>query len=116
MKFVLMMAETDHYEKWQRAGDAEREAVFAAFGAFAEAVAERGSIVAGEGLAPTTEAVTVRPGSGPERSATEGPYAESAEQVGGIWIVDLPDLATAVELARLLPASYAIEIRRATED
>lgn len=114
MKFVVLMAETDHFEKWQRADDAEREAVFAAFGAFAEAVEARGSVVGGEGLAPVAEAVTVRPGA--DRPVTEGPYAETAEQLGGLWIVDLPDLETVVELARLLPASYSVEIRRATED
>ena len=113
MRFVLLMAETDHYEKWHRVGDTERAEVFAAFGAFSEAVAARGTIVAGEGLAAPSEAVTLRPG--PDRVVTAGPYAETAEQVGGLWIVDLPDRETAIELARLLPASWSIEIRPATD-
>lgn len=111
MRFVLLMAEEDHYDRWHRIGDAEREAVFEAFGAFSAAVAERGAVVAGEGLAAPSEAVTLRPGG----ALTQGPYTETAEQVGGLWIVDLPDLDTAVELARLLPSSFSVEIRPATD-
>lgn len=113
MRFVVLMAETDHYERWHRIGDDERTAVFAAFEAFSNAVAERGTIVAGEGLAPPSEARTLRPG--PDRVVTDGPYVESAEQVGGLWIVDLPDLDTAVEVCRLLPESFSVEIRPATD-
>lgn len=111
MRFVLLMAEADHYERWHRIDDAERASVFAAFGAFAAAVAERGTVVAGEGLADPGEAVTLRPGG----AVTAGPYAETVEQVGGLWIVDLPDRETAIELARLLPPSYSVEIRPATD-
>ena len=42
---------------------------------------------------------------------TDGPYAETVEQLGGFYVVELPDQDTAVELARLLPREYAIEIR-----
>lgn len=107
------MAETDHYERWHRITDDERAAVFAAFSAFSAAVAERGTVVAGEGLAPPSEARTVRAGA--ERAVTDGPYTETTEQVGGLWIVDLPDLDTAVELARLLPESFTVEVRPATD-
>jgi hypothetical protein len=107
------MAETDHYERWHRIGDDERAAVFAAFEAFSAAVAERGRVVAGEGLAPPGEARTLQ--AGPDRVVTEGPYTETAEQVGGLWIVDLPDLDTALELCRLLPESFTVEVRPATD-
>ncbi|WP_244930033.1 YciI family protein [Nocardioides sp. W7] len=113
MRFVLLMAEEDHYEKWHRIGDAERAAVFAAFAAFSAAVSERGTVVSGEGLAAPSEAVTLRPG--PDRAVTAGPYAETAEQVGGLWIVDLPDLGTTLELARLLPESFSVEVRPTTD-
>jgi hypothetical protein len=42
---------------------------------------------------------------------TEGPYAETVEQLGGFYLVELPDLATAVEVASLLPREYDIEVR-----
>jgi hypothetical protein len=111
MRFVLLMAEADHYEKWHRVTDEDRAEVFAAFGAFSAAVASRGSVVAGEGLAEPSEAVTLRP----DGTVTEGPYTETVEQVGGLWIVDLPDRETAIELARLLPSSFSVEIRPATD-
>ena len=42
---------------------------------------------------------------------TEGPFAETVEQMGGFWLVDLPDLDAAVEAARLLPDAYSVEVR-----
>ena len=51
----------------------------------------------------------MRPGR--ERAVTTGPYAETVEQVGGFYFVDLPDLATAVEVAALLPREYTVEVR-----
>ena len=111
MRFVLLMAEDDHFEKWHRLDEDEQAACFRAFEAFSAAVAERGTVVAGEGLAAPSEAVTLRPGG----AVTAGPYAETVEQVGGLWIVDLPDRDTAVELARLLPPSFSVEIRPATD-
>ena len=42
---------------------------------------------------------------------TDGPYAETKEQLGGFYVVDLPDLATAVEIAALLPREYTVEVR-----
>lgn len=105
------MAETDHYERWPHLSDEERAAVFESFAAFSAAVAERGAVVAGEGLAEPASAVTLRP----DGTVTDGPYTETAEQVGGLWIVDLPDRDTAVELARLLPRSGSVEIRPTTD-
>ncbi|MEI5671796.1 MULTISPECIES: YciI family protein [unclassified Nocardioides] len=114
MRFVVLMAEADHFARWSALGEDEQGAVFEAFGAFEAAVVERGgSVVGGEGLAPVAEARTIQPG--PDRVVTEGPYAESVEQLGGFFVVDLPDLATAVETARLLPASYLVEVRPASD-
>ena len=42
---------------------------------------------------------------------TDGPYAETVEQLGGFYLVELPDLDAAVEAARLLPSAYTIEVR-----
>jgi hypothetical protein len=42
---------------------------------------------------------------------TRGPFAETVEQIGGFYLVDLPDLDTAVEIAGLLPREYTIEVR-----
>ena len=111
MKFVVLMTETDHYERWGELSDAERAAAFTAFETYAAAVAERGEVLAGEGLAHPTEARTVGPGPARARAVTEGPFAETAEQLGGFFLVDLPDLDAAVETARLLPEAFTIEVR-----
>jgi hypothetical protein len=118
-RFLLLMAEADHFAKWEGADDALRERVYADFGAFAEAVRERGSIVGGEALAHSATARTVRAsrdGSpGGRRPVTDGPFAETVEQLGGYYCIDVPDLETAVELAMLLPREYDVEVRECLE-
>lgn len=95
---------------WAQASPTEQQAYFDAHHAFERAVIERGTLVAGEALLPAATATTLRH-DGTGFVATEGPYAETAEQVGGFYLVDLPDLATATELGALLPPAYAVEIR-----
>jgi hypothetical protein len=113
-RFLIMMAEDDHFARWDAADDAERERVFADFRAFTAAVRERGRFRGGEALAHPQTARTLRPhtdGDTGGRRVTEGPYAETVEQLGGFYLVELPDLATAVEVAALLPREYDIEVR-----
>ena len=109
MKFLVLMAEEDTWERWNGLSDAEQRDVFDRFTAFTEAVEERGSVLAGEALDRAELARTVRPGA--DRPVTEGPFAETVEQLGGFWLVDLPDLDTALEAAKLLPEAYSVEVR-----
>jgi len=109
VKFLLLMSEPDHFARWDAASEAEHSAVFESFRAFSAAVRERGELLVGEALAPGDEARTVRPG--PDRRVSDGPYAETVEQVGGLYLVELPDRETAVDVARLLPHQYTIEVR-----
>ncbi len=88
VKFVVLMAEEDP-EAWDRATQEYRDEVFDRHRAFDKAVRERGEMVAGEALALPKEAVTLRPGTGPDRMVTEGPYAEVAEQLGGFYLIDV---------------------------
>lgn len=112
MKFLVLMAETDHFANWEHADEALRERVVDDFRAFDAAVAQRGSVVGGEALDSPTTARTVRPGaSALERVVTEGPFAETVEQLGGFYLIDVPDHETAIELAALLPREYALEVR-----
>jgi hypothetical protein len=106
VKFLVLMAEANHFDRWDASADADQQAVFDCFRAFVAAVSERGAVLHGEALARPAEARTLRAGA-----VTDGPYAETTEQVGGFYLVDLPDLDTAVTLAGLLPAAYAIEVR-----
>jgi hypothetical protein len=112
-KFLVLLTEADHFANWDAADDALRDRTYAAFRAFSAAVAERGTIAGGEALASTDTARTLGPG--PDRTVTEGPYAETVEQLGGFYLIDVADLATAVELAGLLPAEYTIEVRECVD-
>jgi hypothetical protein len=109
MKFLVLMAEEDTWERWGALSDAEQQDVFDSFTAFTEAVKERGTVLAGEALDRAESARTVRPGA--SRPVTEGPFAETVEQLGGFWLVDLPDLESAVGAAKLLPGAYSVEVR-----
>jgi len=109
MKFLVLMSEPDHFTRWHASTEAEQSAVFDSFRAFTAAVRERGDLILGEALAPEGEARTLRPG--PDRPVTDGPYAKPVEQMGGLYLVELPDRETAVDVARLLPPQYTIEVR-----
>jgi hypothetical protein len=110
MKFVVLMAEDDP-GAWDRATQEYREEVFDRHRTFDKAVRERGEMVAGEALAAAREARTLRPGRGANRLVTDGPYAETAEQLGGFYLIDVDSQETALDLVRLLPDGYTIEVR-----
>jgi hypothetical protein len=109
-RFLILMAEPDHFARWDAAGDDEHERVFVDFRAFSAAVRDRGRLLGGEALVHPRDARTLRP-DGDGRQLTEGPYAETVEQLGGFYLVELPDRATALEIARLLPREYDVEVR-----
>ena len=73
---------------------------------------EKGVLVAGEGLYPTPTATTVRVRDG-ERSVTDGPFAETKEQLGGFYVLDCKDLDEAIDWAAKIPGAQfgSIEIR-----
>ena len=110
MRFLVLMAEADHYARWDASTAAEQQEAFDHLAAFAEAVGRRGSVVHGEALARPAEARTLR-----ASVVTEGPYAETTEQLGGFFLVDLPDRDAALELARLLPPAWTVEVRPVVE-
>lgn len=108
MKYLVLMAGDPG--EWDRATEAERQAIFDAHRDFAAAVRARATLLGGEALAGSGSAVTVRPG-GTDRAVTEGPFAETVEQIGGFYLVESPDRDTVVDLCRILPATYSIEVR-----
>ena len=111
MKYLVLMADDDP-ESWNRATEAERQVVMDAHAAFATAVHARATMVAGEALEGVETAVTLRPAAtGAARTVTDGPYAETVEQLGGFYLIEADDRDTVVDLCRLLPASYFLEIR-----
>ncbi len=83
-----------------------------AYGAFGQAATEAGVHLGGEGLQPTATATTVRVRDG-ERLVTDGPFAETKEQLGGYYLLDVPDLDAAIEWASRIPGAHAgsVEVR-----
>ncbi|GAA5130713.1 YciI family protein [Alloalcanivorax gelatiniphagus] len=111
-RFVLLIA----YEssEWEGASEETRDYYFRSHAAFSAYVAEHGTEHSSGALADRDRAITVRR-AGRQRdgevAVTAGPFAETAEQVGGYYDVELPDLDHAVTAAGLLPAAYSVEIR-----
>jgi hypothetical protein len=84
----------------------------AAYAAFTADVKARGLFQAGEALAPTSTATTVRLVDG-EVIATDGPFAETKEALGGFYLIEARDLDEAIEIAAKIPAAAfgSIEVR-----
>jgi hypothetical protein len=83
-----------------------------AYGALTQEMEQKGVLVAGDGLYPTATATTVRVRDG-ERDVTDGPFAETKEQLGGFYVLDVKDLDEAIEWAAKIPGSQvgSVEIR-----
>ena len=84
----------------------------AAYGAYTEAMKKAGVLVAANRLQPSTAASTVRVADG-KTKVLDGPYAETKEQLGGYYLIDVPDLDAALSWAARCPgASHGtIEVR-----
>ena len=87
-------------------------AVTAEYGAFSQRIIESGELVAGDRLEDVDTATTVRIRGG-EATLTDGPFAETKEQIGGYFVVDVASLDRAIELAKQIPAAQhgSIEVR-----
>jgi hypothetical protein len=93
-------------------GPAERKQVTADYGAFTQSIVQSGHFKAGDGLQPTTTATTVRVRDG-KMLTTDGPFAETREQLGGYYLVEAKDLDTALGIAARIPGAKtgSIEVR-----
>ena len=94
------------------ASEEQRQAMTQAYGAVTQEMNEKGVFVAGEGLYPTQSATTVRVREG-DREVTDGPFAETKEQLGGFYVLDVKDLDEALEWAAKIPGSQfgSVEVR-----
>lgn len=108
VKVLVLMAAAEG--DWGTATAEQRQQVMDAHTAFHKAVAERATMLAGEALADSPEAKTLRHVDGAP-VVTQGPYAETVEQIGGFYLIEAESLDLVVEMCRILPSSYAIEVR-----
>jgi hypothetical protein len=110
MRYALLIC-TDEVARAQVSPE-EKAEMMAAYDAFGKEMAGRGVLQGGERLRPTTDATTVRV-SGGEVLVSDGPFAETKEQMGGFFLVDCADLDEAIEIASKIPAAQhgTIEVR-----
>jgi hypothetical protein len=107
MKFLLMI----HGDEtgWDALSEGQQEARREQYGA----VARRGEVLRAAELGPTSSATTVRVQDG-STLVTDGPYAETREALGGVFLVEAASFDDALELAQALPAPQGrggIEVR-----
>ena len=90
----------------------EAQESFQKYVEFGEEMGRRGVLQGGERLRPTTDATTVRVRDG-EVATSDGPFAETKEQIGGFYLVDCKDLDEAIEVAARIPGAQVgtIEVR-----
>ncbi len=96
-QYLLSVWHDDEYEVDFSSADAQR--MSAQVGAFNEEMTSAGVWVFAAGLHPASSATVVR-SANDEVSMTDGPYAETKEQMGGFWIIEAPDLDAALDWAR----------------
>ena len=108
MKYMLMIYEDETV--YGSGEGAAMQDIIAQHMAFSERLGDR--IVGGGGLLPTGMATTVRTLAG-AKSLHDGPFAETKEQLGGFYLVDVPDLDAALAIAREVPIAKdgSVEVR-----
>jgi hypothetical protein len=91
---------------------AEADSFMAEYFQFTEDVKQSGQYVAGEALHPVNSATSLRVRSG-KLSTTDGPFAETREQLGGFYLIDARDLNEAIQIASRIPSARTgtIEVR-----
>jgi hypothetical protein len=110
MRYLCLIYENE--KEWESKPQSELEAVMGEYFTFTENIRSNGKLVAGEALQPTPTATTVRVRNG-KISTTDGPYAETKEQLGGFYLIDAKDLNDAIQVASKIPGARdgAVEVR-----
>lgn len=91
---------------------AEADAFMGEYFGFTESVRQSGHFVAGEALQPVSTATTLRHRNG-SLSTTDGPFAETKEQLGGFYLIEARDLNEALQVAARIPSvrTGSVEVR-----
>jgi len=111
MQYMLLIC--DEERRWAEMSPAEEGKVLLEYREFTEGIVKSGHYRAGSRLAPIATARTVRLRSG-RPVATDGPFAETREQLGGYYLVECEDLDEAIAIASRVPSirvGGSIEVR-----
>jgi hypothetical protein len=114
MKYMLLIY--DDEKIWASMGEGERQKMFGEYMQFSKDVQESGHYKAGAPLQPTSKATSVKVRNG-KRLVTDGPFAETREQLGGYYLVEAKDLDEAIGIAAKIPSARlgTIEVRPVME-
>ena len=111
MEYMIMIHSDESFEM-PAPGSPEFEAFMGEWAAYNQRLIDGGHWVSGASLQPTVTATLVRKDFGGAPKITDGPYAESKEQIGGYYLVKASDLDQAIELATAIPIPVAtLEVR-----
>ena len=110
MKYLCLIY--DDESKMATMSKAEGDALMGEYYTFTDAIRKSGQYVAGEALKPVHTATTVRIRNG-NVSTTDGPFAETKEQLGGFYLIEAKDLNDALQVATRIPSARtgSIEVR-----
>jgi hypothetical protein len=97
---------------WGKMTEAEQAAMYQEYGQFMQEFSQAGKLIGGHQLKPIATATTVRVRNG-KRAVTDGPYAETKEQLGGYFLIEAKDLDEAIAIAARIPSARdgSIEVR-----
>jgi hypothetical protein len=110
MQYLLLIY--DEENKWKGMTKAEGDKFMADYFEYTESIKKSGHYRAGEALQPISTATTVRMRDG-KTLTTDGPFAETREQLGGFYMVEAANLDEAIALAARIPSARigSIEVR-----
>jgi hypothetical protein len=110
MQYLLMIYANE--AEYAKIDPSTLQKVYEEYGAFTQGIVQSGNFKAGDRLQPTTTATTVRIRDG-KTLTTDGPFAETREQLGGYYLVEAKDLDTALAIAAKIPGARfgSIEVR-----
>ena len=114
MKYALLIYADE--KAWASVPHDEQHAIHEEYDKFANELVERGVMRGGDELADSPAATTVRVRDG-QQLVTDGPFAETKEQLGGYYLLDVPDLDAAIKAAGMCPGIRlgTIELRPVVE-
>ena len=118
MSEYVVLFPADDEAAWAAGSDADHQAIYDVDAEFSRRLkAAGGAITGGAGLGPSALATTIRRGQAGEAEVTDGPYAETVEQISGFFLVSCEDRGALVEAARVLADAHpVVEIRPVEDD
>ena len=102
MKYLCLIYEDESF--WTRTPKPGLDAVMVDYRAFGTTYIQSGHVLGGNALQPTATATTIRVRNG-KMSTTDGPFAETREQLGGYYLLEAKDLNEAIQIAAKIPGA-----------